>query len=270
VSLVDRVSRLLAEVAAQEVMTRFRALAAGDIERKPSADDPDDLVTAADREVERRLTGALIELLPGSRVVGEEATHAEPALMGALAGGDPVWVIDPIDGTRNFALGDDAFGIMLALVDRGATRAAWIALPARGRTFVAEQGAGCYVDGVRLRVPAPAHPLRGSVYTRFMPAQLAASVTRACEGRFVPQPAPGAAAMEYTSVMGGEKEFVVYYRLYPWDHAPGALLLAEAGGCVEHLDGSRYRPIDSRQVTVVAASPAVAAEVRSWLSAVRA
>jgi fructose-1,6-bisphosphatase/inositol monophosphatase family enzyme len=267
VSLVDRVSRLLAEVSAEEVMTHFRALKAGDIEGKPSADDPDDLVTAVDRAVERRLGGALVELLPGSRVVGEEATHERPELLALLAGNDPVWVIDPIDGTRNFARGDDAFGVMVALVDRGATRAAWIVLPARGGTFVAEEGAGCYLDGVRVRAPAPAHPLRGTLYTGFMPADLSATVTRAGEGRFVARPAPGAAAIEYTGVVRGEKDFIVYYRLHPWDHAPGALLLAEAGGRVEHLDGSPYRPIGGRQVTVVGISPAVAAEVRGWLTA---
>jgi fructose-1,6-bisphosphatase/inositol monophosphatase family enzyme len=248
------------------VRGRFRALAAGDIEAKPSADDPDDLVTAVDRAVERRLSGALQDLLPGSRVVGEEAAHLQPALLGALAGADPVWLIDPIDGTRNFARGDDAFGVMVALVDRGATRAAWVALPARKQTFVAEEGAGCWLDGARVHVSACAQPPRGTLYTGFMPPALAASVIRACEGRFVVRPAPGAAAIEYTAVARGEKDFIVYYRLHPWDHAPGALVLTEAGGAVEHLDGTRYRPLAGRQVTVVGASPAMVAEVRGWLS----
>src|SRR5205814_5231596 len=117
-SLIDRVSGLLAEVVAEEVMVRFRALEASDLEAKISAGDPDDLVTAVDRAVERRLTGALTALLPGSRVVGEEATHAQPALLAALASTDPVWLVDPIDGTKNFARGDDTFGVMVALFDR--------------------------------------------------------------------------------------------------------------------------------------------------------
>jgi fructose-1,6-bisphosphatase/inositol monophosphatase family enzyme len=265
VSLVDRVSQLVARVVVEEVMGRFRALEAGDIEAKPSADDPHDLVTAVDRAVERRLTSALVELRPGSVVVGEEAVHEQPGLLAALAGDAPVWLVDPIDGTRNFARGDDAFGVMIALVDRGATRAAWITLPARGQSFVAEAGAGAYLDGVRLRVSAPARPLRGTLYTNYMPAPLAGAVARASAGRFLAHPGPGAAAIEYTSVVRGEKDFVVYYRLHPWDHAPGALLLAEAGGGVEHLDGSRYHPLDSRQLTVLGAAPAVCADVRGWL-----
>jgi fructose-1,6-bisphosphatase/inositol monophosphatase family enzyme len=115
-------------------------------------------------------------------------------------------------------------------------------------------------------VSAPAQPPRGTLYTGFMPPALTASVLRACDGRFVALPAPGAAAVEYTAVVRGEKDFIVYYRLHPWDHAPGALLLHEAGGRVEHLDGSRYRPLASRQVTVVGASPAMVAEVRGWLA----
>jgi fructose-1,6-bisphosphatase/inositol monophosphatase family enzyme len=264
VSLVDRVSRLLAEVVATEVMGRFRALAASDIEGKPTADDPEDLVTVVDRAVERRLTGALVDLLPGSRVVGEEATHAQPELLEALAGADPVWLVDPIDGTKNFARGEDTFGVMIALVDRGATRAAWIALPARGHTFVAEEGAGTFLDGVRVRTPPAARPPRGTLYTGYMPADQAAALTHGSAGRFVAHPATVCAAIEYTSVVRGEKDFVVYYRLHPWDHAPGALLLTEAGGCVEHLDGTRYRPLPSRQLTIAAIGRAVATEVRSW------
>jgi fructose-1,6-bisphosphatase/inositol monophosphatase family enzyme len=263
--LIDRVSGLLAEVVAEEVTGRFRALGAGDIEGKPTADDPDDLVTAVDRAVERRLTDALVDLLPGSRVVGEEAVHARPELIEALAGAEPVWLVDPIDGTKNFARGDDAFGVMIALVERGATRAAWIALPARGQSYVAEEGAGAYLDGARLRVPPAAAPLRGTLYTGYMPAELAASVTAATAGRFAASAPALAAAIEYTSVVRGEKDFVVYYRLHPWDHGPGALLLAEAGGLVQHLDGTRYRPLASRQVTVVGIAPDVCRGVRGWL-----
>src|SRR3546814_9282988 len=57
----------------------------------------------------------LTDLLPGSLVVGEEAVHAEPALMDQLASDAPVWILDPIDGTRNFAHGRPVFAIMVAL-----------------------------------------------------------------------------------------------------------------------------------------------------------
>jgi fructose-1,6-bisphosphatase/inositol monophosphatase family enzyme len=265
-SLVDRVSLLLEEVVTVEVISRLRTLDSHEIETKPSAGDPDDLVTVVDRLVETWLTRGLAALLPGAAVIGEEAAHVRPELLDALAGTGPVWIIDPIDGTRNFVRGEDTFGVMIALVDRGATRAAWIALPARRQTFVAEEGSGAYLDGMPLWVPDdPARPPRGTLYTRFMPPSLAESVSAASRGRYTEQPGAGAAAIEYTSIARGEKELVVYHRLHPWDHAPGALLLSEAGGCVQHPDGRPYNPRDTNEVTILAASPAVMEEARAWL-----
>jgi fructose-1,6-bisphosphatase/inositol monophosphatase family enzyme len=265
VSLVDRVTRLLDEVVAAEVMTRFRQLAHGDVEAKVTASDPDDLVTVADRMVEARLEAALPALVPGSRVLGEEAVHAAPERLRLLEDEGPVWLVDPIDGTRNFARGEESFGVMVALVVAGTTRAAWIALPARRETFVAEAGSGAWLAGQRLRAPVPASPLRGTFYTGFMPEALAATVARATAGRYVPQSAPGAAAVEYTGLVRGEKDLVVYHRLHPWDHAPGALILTEAGGCVEHLDGRPYTPRSTGQVTIAGTGASVPAAVRTWL-----
>ena len=119
---IVRISRLLEEIAAEEVMPRFRALSDRDITRKAGGE----IVTTADYAVEERLAAALAGLLPGARVVGEEATHREPALLELLDQPEPVWVIDPVDGTANFAQGKPAFAVMLALVRDRQTCAAWI------------------------------------------------------------------------------------------------------------------------------------------------
>src|SRR3546814_8953683 len=92
-----------------------------------------DLVTVVDVAVEKRLTARLTDLLPGSLVVGEEAVHAEPALMDQLASDAPVWILDPIDGTRNFAHGCPVFAIMVALAQGGESIAGWILDPVSGR-----------------------------------------------------------------------------------------------------------------------------------------
>jgi fructose-1,6-bisphosphatase/inositol monophosphatase family enzyme len=269
VSLIDRVSALLAQVVAEEVVGRYRTLQAAEILGKHSVEDPGDIVTVVDHAVEERLTPALLALLPGSLVVGEEAVHAQPHLLERMAGSGPVWVVDPIDGTRNFARGEDTFGVMIALVESGATRASWITLPARGQTFVAERGGGAYRDGQRIQIAAaPAGGLpRGTVYTYYMPPAVAAAAERALGGKYEAREGPGAAAIEYTALVQGEKELVVYYRLKPWDHAAGALLLTEAGGAVEHLDGAVYSPRSQTQVTILGARPSVCAAVRGWLQA---
>lgn len=265
---IDRVTELLRAVAAEVVLPRFRNLTDGDIERKPTVGDPDDIVTIVDRLTEEWLARELAALAPGVPLVGEESAHARPELIDLIAeGAAPVWVLDPIDGTKNFARGDDAFGIMLAWIEGGRTTASWIHLPARGRMYVASAGEGAYADGERLRVPgdAPEEPYRGVLYVSYMPDDVAARVTAAAEGRYRPVPGVDCAAVEYTDVAAGVKEFAVYHRLNPWDHAPGALVLSEAGGRVEHADGRPYSPTVRHHVTVVARAPEVSAAVRGWL-----
>src|SRR5258707_9780751 len=98
--LVDsaRIERLSAEIAAEELMPRFEKLEAGDVSEK----SPGDLVTIADVATERRLTPALLDALPGSRVVGEEAAAADPRILDQPLGDEPGLGVDPIDGTANY------------------------------------------------------------------------------------------------------------------------------------------------------------------------
>jgi fructose-1,6-bisphosphatase/inositol monophosphatase family enzyme len=265
---IDAVTSRLHECAETLMLPRFRRLGADDVERKANPADPDDLVTIVDRAVEARLTSALRDLAPGSIVVGEESAHADPRLLEVVGTDQPYWLLDPLDGTRNFVRGDPGFGLIVAWVAGGGVRAAWIVLPARQETFVAAARSGVFKNGVRVRVPAetPPEPWRGSVYVRYMPARVAEDVTRAAAGRFEPTAESGCAAVEYTHVLEGRREFALYYRLLPWDHAAPAFILEEAGGRVEHEGGRRYRVDSANQVTVVARDRQVAEQVRAWLS----
>src|SRR4029079_12529606 len=101
------------KAAAQEIVPRWRRLAEHEVDQKAG---PHDLVTAADRRAELYLTEALAALLPGSVVVGEEAVHANPASYEAIKGEAPVWIVDPVDGTRYFVHGDPGFGTLVTLV----------------------------------------------------------------------------------------------------------------------------------------------------------
>jgi len=262
------VTDLIHEVGAEVILPRFRNLSGSDIESKPSVGDPDDIVTIVDRMAEEWLTRELAKLAPGVPLVGEESAHARPELLRLVdEGEDPVWVLDPIDGTKNFARGDDAFGVMLAWVEGGRTTASWIVLPARAETVVAEAGAGAYRNGERLRVPDTprAEPYQGVLYVSYMPEPIATVVAESARGRYAAVPLADCAAVEYTQIAAGTKDFAVYHRLYPWDHAPGALILSEAGGCVEHLDGTPYSPRARDTITVVAASRGISQDVRTWI-----
>jgi fructose-1,6-bisphosphatase/inositol monophosphatase family enzyme len=264
---IDRVSALLKEVVAELVLPSYRKLGPGDVQRKLTPGMAEDVVTRVDHEVEAWLEPELVALLTGSVVIGEEAAHADPGQLARLNSARWVWLIDPIDGTRGFIEGTDHFGVMIALLEHGQTRAAWIDLPARQQTFVAELGSGTYRNGARLQLPeddAPSVP-RGNLYTTFMTDEVRRKVRVWPPDRFTPGEPSGCAALEYTSLAQGYKDFVVYHRLLPWDHAPGALVLSEAGGSVLHLDGSAYSPASTDQVTVCAATDRVSARVRQWL-----
>jgi fructose-1,6-bisphosphatase/inositol monophosphatase family enzyme len=266
-ALIEAVTAILQEVAAVEMMPRFGFLESSDITGKPTDADPDDIVTVVDHAVETALAPRLCALVPGSRAVGEESAFAAPHLLDALSSPDPVWLIDPLDGTKNFSQGDDGFGVMVALVERGVTSAGWILLPARRELLTAGRQSGAYFNGERIRTaPAPADTPRGTVYTRFMPPALAGRVNRLTGGKYEQRSIPGSAAVEYAALVLGTKEFCVYYRLLPWDHAAGALILGEAGGIVAHLDGTPYAPRSPDRVTVCAGDRSIGTQVRGWLS----
>lgn len=265
---IDAVTRLITQVAREIVLPKFRALRNDEIVQKPTAGNLQDIVTVVDRDVEERLAAGLVDILPSARVIGEEAAHKTPAIVDLVGGDAPVWIVDPLDGTSNFASGRDAFGIMVGFAIRGQVRAAWIDLPVRGELFVAEAGSGTHLNGQRLRVP-PAAELgapRGTVFVRYMPDALREAVTLRTTGRYVHVPHAGAAAVEYTDILRGRKEFAVYYRLLPWDHGAPALILTEGGGAVQHLGGQRYSVRSPNQLTLVTRDTETAGRLRSWLS----
>ena len=267
--LIQRVNKIIEDVISSIVMPSFRSLRPEDVHAKDTPGDPGDLVTIVDQAAERYLIAALSDVVPGAAFIGEEGVCQNPALLDALSGSAPAWLIDPIDGTKNFAHGHPNFGVMLALVERGRTRASWMAVPASqpaGYSVVAEVDSGTWVNGVRAQCGrnVPSTP-RGTIHSRMMPSESARHVIDAVAGKYQPQASTGSAATEYSAIIRGEKDFVIYYRLLPWDHAPGALAITEAGGAALHVNGQPYSPLSPNQVTIFAASPDLAATICRWL-----
>lgn len=270
VDLNGRVTHIIQDVISSIVMPSFRSLRPEDIHAKDTPGDPGDLVTIVDQAAERYLIAALTDVVPGAAFIGEEGVCQNPALLDALSGSAPAWLIDPIDGTKNFAHGHPDFGVMVALVERGRTRASWMAVPAAqpaGYSVVAEVDSGTWVNGVRAQCgrEVPSTP-RGTIHSRMMPPDSARLVIDTLAGKYEPHTSTGSAATEYSAIIRGEKDFVIYYRLLPWDHAPGALAITEAGGAAIHLDGASYSALSPNQVTIFAASPDLAEIIRGWLT----
>ncbi len=246
----EEVSALIQDVADRVIQPRFRALASDEVMQKR----PGDLVTVADREAEAELTAALRAATPGSMIVGEEASFAEPHLLDGLGEAEHAWVIDPVDGTRNFAAGKEDYGVIVAEVRHGETTRGWIWQPRHGQLYVAERGAGATRNGEALpRIVPRQAPWDAAVWPR---------LRREDDPRLHLRPTRGSCAIDYPALARGELDALAYRTINPWDHLAGALLVTELGG-VAKVDGERYRPGSTGSVIVVASDAPIAAAVRT-------
>jgi fructose-1,6-bisphosphatase/inositol monophosphatase family enzyme len=143
-----------------ELTPRFRMLAKEDIRLK----GPGDVVTVADVASEQRLAAGLAKILPGVPVVGEEAVEKEPGLVDLIGrAGEACWIVDPLDGTNNFAAGRDRFAMIVCLVQDTVAVGGWILDVPRGRMAVALKGQGVRLDGTPVQRTRPARPPIGYV-----------------------------------------------------------------------------------------------------------
>lgn len=240
-----QLATLLAQVAATEILPRFGRLQRHEVREKTSAFD---VVTEADEAAEKAIATALMAAFPGAGVVGEEAAGRDPAVLRRLSTDERVFVVDPLDGTKNFASGLPLFGVMVAVVARGEVLAGVIHDPVGHTTACALRGQGAWLigpdgDSTVLRV-APALPvaqMHGIVSTNFMPepfrTQVNARLSSLASTNWF-----RCAAHEYRLAAAGHSHVLLYNKLMPWDHAAGWLLHQEAGGYSAHFDGSPYRP----------------------------
>jgi fructose-1,6-bisphosphatase/inositol monophosphatase family enzyme len=267
-SLIDRVSEALRAAAAEAVLPRYRALAAHEVEEK----SPGELVTIADREAEAAIARGLQGLVPGARLIGEEACARDPSLLDRIDEGD-AWIVDPLDGTANFAAGRPPFAMMVALLRAGEIVGGWIYEPVEGRMTAAELGSGAFLDGARLRAAARPGGIaaRHGIVSRFMlPDDMAAPVATVETAVAQVTPSRRCAGHEYPLVATGAVDFALYWRTIVWDHAPGVLILNEAGGIARRPDGSPYRPGIPGSGMLLAHNSEIADEVQALLGGERA
>ena len=213
-----------------------------------------------------------------ARVLGEESVHDDPGLLAALHTDAPVWVIDPLDGTRYFAAGEPQFDIMVCLIQSGMTIGAWILNPLSGVLTSAERGCGAFEQGERTAVessrqgtdpttlgtessrlavdpsPFPLDRTRGVAMTWYLPDTLKPTADAALD-TFLFIERTRCAGHNYPSFAKSELLFLFFYRTLVWDHAPGVLIAQEAGGLVRRLDGTEYSPVDDRKGLLCANSP---------------
>ncbi|MEU1014571.1 inositol monophosphatase family protein [Streptomyces sp. NPDC005900] len=252
------VEEALRRAAATEVTPRFRQLAEGDVVEKSG---PHDVVTIADRRAEEQLTVDLPALLPGSVVVGEEAVHADPATYEAIRGDAPVWIVDPVDGTRQFVRGDPGFCMLVALAVRGEVLASWTYAPALGEMAVAVRGKGAWLDGRPLTAgsPRPGEELEvATSHPDFTTEEQKHALLGLWTQGVRPRPC-GSAGLEYLAVAKGELDAVAFSWELAWDHAAGLLLVTEAGGAALTRTGEPFKIAGGNALPFTAARDAATA-----------
>lgn len=242
---VDALMTILRDAAKAEILPRFRRLDASMVRQKSEAID---LVTEADEQAERMIKAAVAELMPDALFVGEESVAADPSLLERMNDADLAVIVDPVDGTANFAAGLPLFAVMAAVVSKGETVAGIIYDPMGDDWFVAEKGAGAFMkrpDGSaeRLQVATPPvlSQMVGTVSIAFLPAGSKPTVlanlakVRVAANYRV-------AGHDYRLFASGHTHFVMFNKLMPWDHLAGTLISQEAGGYAARFDGGPYLP----------------------------
>jgi len=236
---------ILKSVGAEEILPRFRRLEAADIAHKES---PRDLVTAADIAAETAIAARIRRMHPSALIVGEEAVSEDASLLDGLAEAPLAFVIDPVDGTFNFASAMPLFGTMLAVVAGGECVSGIIHYPVTGESLVAMRGAGARLidhDGaaapLRVANPVPLAEMVGTISWGFMDEPLRSRVAGNM-AKIAMTFALRCSAWEYRLAAAGKVHFIGGQKLMPWDHLAGVLIHAEAGGYSARLDGTPYRP----------------------------
>ena len=244
---------LMQRATEQAILPRFRNLSDGEIEDK-GGNDP---VTIADRDSEAILRDGLMAIDDSLLFVGEEAAHADPAILENLD--KPCWIVDPIDGTRNFATGRPPFGVIVARAEGGLTQSGWLYDCLTGRFCTAHRGQGASVDGEKISAqPSGEKNPIAAVSLVFMDDRQREQVREHIAPHYQLVDIPYCAAEQYPRLALGQNDVSIFERTLAWDHAAGILWLEEAGGKAARPDGSAYRVDEQdRKGLLGAASPAL-------------
>jgi myo-inositol-1(or 4)-monophosphatase len=208
----------------------------GEVENlQASSKGPGDFVSRADIKAEQVIRDELTEARPNYGWLGEESEEVK--------GTDPTrrWIVDPLDGTSNYLHGIPHWAVSIALEHKGEIVAGVIYDPAKDEMFVAEKGAGAYVNDRRIRVSGRREmiemlfgtgiPFGGSRDLPRTLRELAALTPRTAGIRRM-----GAAALDLAYVAAGRLDGFWEHGLKPWDMAAGLLMVREAGGFVGPFD----------------------------------
>lgn len=244
---LDELVLLVAEAAQQELRPRFRNV------RQQSKRDGT-VLTEADLAMDWRLNETLSQRWPSIPFLSEEMSADEQMMLLRDVQG-PVWCVDPLDGTSNFAAGLPFYAVSLALITAAGPVLGVVYDPERDDCFAALKGKGAWLNGSRLTTKRIGLPLRCTVALvdfKRLPAKLARAL--AYDAPYGSQRNLGACALEWVWIAAGRGHIYLHGGQKLWDRAAGALVLSEAGGHAATLDGKGLLEPTLGTAAVVASS----------------
>lgn len=263
--MLERVGDLIADVAREEILPRWRNLSGDQVREK----NPGDLVTEADEAAEARLASELVAMFPGTVALGEETVAKNPDVLEAFEGDQPVWVMDPVDGTAAFAAGHPRFTTIVTLIDRKVPVAAWIQAPVGGVRAHAGLGRGAWVNGGLVGLDSQTSLWEATALVGpagYIPGmgQKAYRALSLRTGRVVKSIGIGA---DFVDLLTGDADVLVFGTRNPWELPAGTLMIREAGGVVVDATARDFGAFDGPERPLIAAATRQQAD--ATLSAVR-
>lgn len=256
--------------AVTAILPRFRALAPEQVSTKSG---PQDIVTEADLLSEALIAEELAKVCPHQPLLGEEGVARDPGLR-ARMGRETCVILDPVDGTWNFAAGLGLFAVLLAVVREG--RAVWGLNhdPLLDDWLEADETGAWAISASGRRPLRTAPPRRAEALTGFVPHGLFVGPARRAAllggEAYARVTSLRCAAHEYRMLVGGQVDFMLSGPVaHPWDHAAGVLAVEAAGGVVRFLDGAPYTTARGEGVLLAASCEEVWAQVAQDFAALR-
>ena len=264
--IINYISDLLVKVNKLIILKYYKNLSSKHINTKSSDDD---YVSIADKESEIYIVKNLIGFLNINQYIGEETSYSNKDDYKSIEKNALYWVIDPIDGTKNYINGKNEFCSMISLVFNSIPIASFVYYPFKNLLVYAFKGFGAYsveiktkkIIQLRIRQDSFAN-IVGSGGTKGIQEPLRQKVLQNLR-RYTNRLFIGSAGIEAIMLASNETQFVFHGRVTPWDHSPLDLIIKESGGCVYMLNDKAEFNIFSRGPILAASNDQIWENIRS-------
>jgi fructose-1,6-bisphosphatase/inositol monophosphatase family enzyme len=230
-----------------------------------------ELVSSVDVFVEQYLHRTLTEILPGSVAVGEETVGSEDSLLSLLSGPRPIWLIDPLDGTKSYIEQSTDYSILVSLVFRQQILASWTYGPKSRTMATAILGQGAYINNSKVlhrpHQQSTQHPRVVIVCPEYW-SERHRTLFGGQLGRRAMVSTRDSSGLRFAEILSGQFDALIMPWDFPWDYAAGLLLIQEGGGHIMELNGRVPSILGGNSPPLVTAtSRELAQRLVNWMTA---